>query len=60
MLFIGLGRAYTLGGDFEVTILVGGGGMGGGKPKSDGTIFMGEVDPSRPYVKILIWQLQDG
>ena len=24
------------------------------------TIFMGEVDRSRYYVKILIWQLQEG
>ena len=59
MLLIGLGRAYRLGGDFEVTILVEGGG-GGGKPKGDGTIFMGEVHPSRLHVKILIWQLYDG
>ena len=28
-----------------------------GKPKRDGTIFIGQVDPSRHHVKILIWQL---
>ena len=26
----------------------------------DGTIFMGEVDPQRQHVKILIWQLEGG
>ena len=27
----------------------------GGKSQRDGTIFMGEIDPSRHNVKILIW-----
>ena len=47
---MGLGTAYRLGGDFEVI-------KWGGKPQRDGTIFMGEADPSRHHVKILIWQL---
>ena len=50
VIFIALGRAYRLGGDFEIIIW-------GGEPRRDGTIFMGEVDPSRRHVKILIWQL---
>ena len=28
------------------------------KPQKDGNTFMGEVDPSRHHIKILIWQLQ--
>ena len=31
-----------------------------GRSQRDGTIFMGEVDPSRHHVKILIWQLEEG
>ena len=30
----------------------------GGKPQRDGTNFMGEVDPSRHHVKILIRKLE--
>ena len=33
---------------------------GRGKPKLDGTIFMGGVYPLRHHVKILIWQLEEG
>ena len=53
-MFIRLGRAYSLGRDFEVII------SGGGaedKPKRDEVIFMEEVDPLRHHIKILIWQL---
>ena len=50
VIFIGIGRAYRLGEYFKVIIWE-------GKPKRDGTIFMGEVDPSKHHVKILIWQL---
>ena len=52
-IFIGIGRADRLGGDFEVII-------GGGKPRRDGTIFMGKFNPSRQHAKILIWQLEEG
>ena len=31
----------------------------GGKLQRDETIFMGEVDPSRHHVKVLIWQLEE-
>ena len=31
----------------------------GGKPQRYGTVFMGEVDPSRDHLQILIWQLQE-
>ena len=48
MLFIGLGRAYTLGGDFEVTILVGGGGMGGASQKVMGPFLWGKLTPQDP------------
>ena len=54
VIFIGLGRAYRLGE---------GEGVGfwtyqlGGKPHWDETIFMGQVDPLRHHVKILILQL---
>ena len=44
-------RAYRLGGEGILKL------SNGGKPERDGTIFMGEVDPSRDQVKILIWQL---
>ena len=55
VIFIGLGRAHRLGGgrDFEAIIW-------GGKPQRDKITFMGEVDPSRQHVKILIWQLEEG
>ena len=40
-------------GDFEVIIWE-------SKPQRHGTIFMGEVDPSRHCEKILIWKLKEG
>ena len=48
--FIGLGRAYRLEEGGWILKLS----NGGGKPQSDWTIFMGEIDPSRHHVKILI------
>ena len=50
VIYIGLGRAYRLRGDFEVL-------KWRGEPKRDRNIFMREVDPSRHLVKIIIWQL---
>ena len=44
MLLIGLGRAYRLGGDFEVTILVEGGG-GGASQKVMGLFLWGKLTP---------------
>ena len=49
VIFIGLGRAYRLGGFLSYQ-------MGDHKQQKDGVIFMGEVDPSRHHVKILIWE----
>ena len=50
-ILIGFGRAYRLGGGGILKL------SNGGKPQRDGTIFMGEIVPSRHHVKILIWQL---
>ena len=47
---IGLGRACRLGGGIWSYKM-------GGKPRRDGTIFMGEFDPSWNHEKILIWEL---
>ena len=41
-IFIGLGRAYRLGGEYFEVIKRG---EGGDKPQMDGTIFMREFDP---------------
>ena len=49
VIFIGLGRAYRLGGFLSYQ-------MGDHKQQKDGVIFMGKVDPSRHHVKILIWE----
>ena len=46
VIFIGLGRAYRLGGFSNYQM--------GGKPQRDGTIFMWKVYPSRQHIKILI------
>ena len=43
---MGLGRTCRLGRDFKV--------IWGDKPQSNGTNFMGRVDPSKQHVKILI------
>ena len=53
VIFIGLRRAYMLRVEGWIFTLS----NGGGKPQRDGTIFMGEVEPSSHHIKILIWQL---
>ena len=52
VIFMGLGRAYRLGGGFKVIIW--------GQATKGWDHFYGGVDPSRPHVKILIWQLEEG
>ena len=49
-IFIGLGRAYRLRGDFEFI-------KWGGQATKGWDHFYGEGDPSRHHVMLLIWEL---
>ena len=53
VIFMGLGRAYRLGEDFEVIIW-------GASHEGMGPFFVGGVDPSRHHVNIFIFQLEEG